>query len=235
MGVGLYSRGMDRDFLEYILIEIFSCPECLYTFDRSGFLASSVNGESPLPEVEQLPEKDWKPVFFSVNTRLQDTMAKTTPDRLEILSKASRDGHGLFAIHEADPAIPRLPQDSLIACELAQICAKTILSGQQKGEEQARLNQKISGFYLKQYYIHGILAKNAAGAALAREQQAQGQRCSRRSPQSIRSTTSNSTCWKNVCTARPAAFSSPICSAPPPPTRNSRKLWPPSANGRSAR
>ena len=175
MGVGLYSRGMDRDYLEYILIECFSCPECLFTFDRSGFFASSVNGESPLTEVEQLPDKDWRPPFFSVNSRLQDTVAKTIPERLAVLSKASLDGHGLFAIHDDDPAVPRLPRDSLISYDLARMSAETILPAQQKGEEQARLHHKISGFYIKQYYVHGMLAKRAQGAQAAGERQAQGQ------------------------------------------------------------
>lgn len=175
MGVGLYSRGMDRDYLEYLLIECFSCPECLFTFDRFGFFASSVNGETPLADVEQLPEKEWRPPFFSVNTRLQDTVKNATGERLAVLSKASDGGHGLFAIHEADPAIPRLPEDALISYDLARMSAETILPAQQKGEEQARLYHKISGFYIKQYYVHGLLAKNAKGPQAARERQAQGQ------------------------------------------------------------
>ena len=175
MGVGLYSRGMDRDYLEYLLIECFSCPDCLFTFDRSGFFASSVNGESPLTEVEQLPDKEWRAPFFSVNSRLQDTVAKTIPERLATLSKASLDGHGLFAIHEGDPAVPRLPGDALIAYDLARMSAETILPAQQKGEEQARLYHKISGFHIKQYYVHGMLAKSATGAQAASERQAQGQ------------------------------------------------------------
>lgn len=162
MGVGLYTEGMERDFLEYLLIECFCCPNCLYTADRSGFYSCQQAGQLTLADAEEIPLKEWRPIFFSVTSRLQDHLKTTLPERLELLKQATGEGQGMFELSLADKTIPRLPADALLSYDLARRCAEQVLPAQQRGEEQARLHHKISGYHVKQYYIYGMMRKNAA-------------------------------------------------------------------------
>lgn len=163
MGIGLYTDGMERDFLEYLLVECLVCPVCLYAADKSGFLRIWTNAETTLTEAKAIDEKEWTPVYFSVNARLQEKLKETLPERLALAKTASREGTGLFVLDEEDPKIPRKPEDALIALDMAIKSAEQILPAQQRGEEKARLNQKISGYYLRQYQVYNILIKKYTG------------------------------------------------------------------------
>lgn len=178
MGVGLYTDGMERDYLEYLLIETFICPGCLYAADKSGFFHIWMNGQATLEDAEAVELKDWTPPFFTVNARLQEQLGTTVDDRMKLVRQGSNDGYGLFALAGTDRKIPRLPSDALLVYTLARKCAEQILPAQQRGEEQARLHHKVSGYYVKQYYIHGMLLKEAQDAddaeSIARCKQEQG-------------------------------------------------------------
>ncbi|GHS92097.1 hypothetical protein FACS1894139_09410 [Planctomycetales bacterium] len=161
MGIGIYNEALERDFLHNILVEALLCPQCLYTADRGGMRRSNLQGNSTLSEVEQLKDKEWSLPFFEVNPRLQEKFAAQAAERLKAARGATEKGEGLFKINDADPQIPRLPTDALLAYDLAIQCANDILPSQLRGQAQARLRQKIAAYWLKQHHIYGLMIKAA--------------------------------------------------------------------------
>ncbi len=185
--LGLYTEGQEKEFLEYSLVEMISCPTCLYTSDRTGFHRPKRANLGDLEAMRQLPDADWEPVFFELNRRMQDLMLRQTPARQEVARHASDDGQGLFRLSEADPRLPRSFTDALIALNLAAVSAETML-GFYREETEARVRQKLAGFLLKLAHCYEVMAqiqRGGKGESVCREKRHRALREALRLLQSI--------------------------------------------------
>lgn len=157
LAIGLFTEGLEKDFVEFPLIDAIVCPSCLYASDRIGFFRIWTRGEGSLKEMRAIPTKQWEPVYFQVVPRIRSYMADGLDKRQEIASRAGDEGRALFTLAHGDDSIPRAPSDALIALELAALCAQT-LSKAYRGEPKARLRHKLASYRLKQFYVVRLLA-----------------------------------------------------------------------------
>lgn len=157
LAIGLYTAGLEKDFIEYPLVDVIVCPECLYASDRIGFNRIWTRGEGSRAEVAAIPIQKWEPVYFQVVPRIRTYMAGGMVKRQEIVSRAGEGGRALFELAAGDETIPRHPSDALVAFDLAALCAQA-LSAAYRGEPQARLRHKLAGYKLKAFYVVRLLA-----------------------------------------------------------------------------
>ena len=157
LAIGLYTAGLEKDFVEYPLVDVIVCPECLYASDRAGFYRIWTRGEGDRSAVAAIPLQKWEPVYFQVVPRIRSYMSDGMLKRQEIVSRAGDEGQALFTLSSGDETLPRQPVDALVAFDLAALCSQA-LAGAYRGEPQARLRHKLAGYKLKAFYVVRLLA-----------------------------------------------------------------------------
>lgn len=158
LAVGIYSEGLEKDFVEYPLTDIVVCPECLYAADRIGFYRIWTRQSTTLAEIAAIPTKKWEPVYFQVAGKIVRHFAAGLEKRHNLVRVAGDSGLALFRLAEIFPEIPRAHTDALIALDLAIMSAESIFD-YYRGEPQARLRHKTAGYMLKKFYILGLMIR----------------------------------------------------------------------------
>lgn len=156
LAIGIFSEGMEKDFIEYPLTEIICCPQCVYAADRIGFHRIWTR-PTDIKTVGEIPTKNWEPMYFPVTSKLRKIMEDGLEKRLSVLRKADEDGLSLFKIATDDITIPRSPKNAIISYELGQFCTDC-MNGYFRGETTARMRHKSAGYMLKTFYIYGLMA-----------------------------------------------------------------------------
>ena len=171
--IGLYKGPLDKDFLEFLLIEMIVCPGCLFTQDRVGFDRFSRFGKLDFAQVAHASEDNWEAGVPAISGALAQGIAARGDHRRKMAQQAGDGGQALFQLSQADPTIPRAHRDALVSYDLALDCIAAMLK-RCDGETAARVRLKGVGFMLKRRHCRLQWAAYDPGsvgpADLARQQ-----------------------------------------------------------------
>ncbi len=167
--IGLYTTGKtDYEQVNPILIEIISCPNCLWTADREGFMRIWNRDNARINDIIKIPKIRWQFPVFTLTPKLKSDFNLFLRKRMEYMHKVNNLGEGLFTISKVDRKFPRSFQDCLISIDLAIYCNEFILSNSE-GKTHSIIAYKAARYQMQKQYIINMLLERTRDKKIKKE------------------------------------------------------------------
>ena len=155
--IGLYLNNTgEYENIIPVLIDTISCPECLWTADRDGFLKIWNRDNAKFYEIENIPRERWEYPAYSFTPHLIADFRLFERKRIEMAHKAADIGEALFTISRTDRKIPRSFADAQISLNLALYCMDYMIAHSHIAARSA-LRHKCAEYYIKKQYIYNLM------------------------------------------------------------------------------